>query len=175
MGGMLVIKPLKPDDGSLTADLLALFNEAYNSAPWGETTAENAATIAGMLREVDGWRGVVALDQERVVGVAQGSYGRILDGDLERLNAIAAASLTDPLFEFHQLVVSPSARGRRLGTRMHDELMAGLQYDAILETHPEAREALRLYRSRGWIEQGTLEVVPGANRTIMTLVSEKHR
>ena len=165
---MVSIEPMRPGDDRRVRDLQALFDEAYNPPPWGESSAENASTIAAMVRDAAGWRGFLALDGDRVLGVAQGSFGSVLLGDLQRLAPGVAASLSEPLFEFHQLVVSTSARGRGLGSRLHHRLLDGVVCDAILATHPDAEDARRLYRSRGWQEHGTLEVVPGFDRTIMT-------
>jgi|tagenome__1003787_1003787.scaffolds.fasta_scaffold20979245_3 GNAT superfamily N-acetyltransferase len=164
---------MRSQELELIPTLVELFNEVYGPPPWVETARENEAAVAELFHPADGRKAAVAIEGDHVIGVAQGSFGEVLKGDLRRVDAVAAESLREPLFEFHQLVVAAPARGRGIGAQLHDALMADLATDAILETHPSASAALGLYRARGWREHGVLEVIPGVERVVMTLAGPR--
>lgn len=90
---MFTIKSLTPDDDSLAADLLVLFKPGLQPGAVGRDhcrkRSDDRRHAAHSRR--------MARGRERMVGVAQGSLGRVLKGDLERSNPVTAASLTDAL------------------------------------------------------------------------------
>jgi ribosomal protein S18 acetylase RimI-like enzyme len=54
-------------------------------------------------------------------------------------------------FEFVELHVAPAFRRRGLGSRLHDEVLAGLDSPtAVLSTQCDNNAAIRLYERRGW-------------------------
>ena len=53
-------------------------------------------------------------------------------------------------FELVELAVRPNLRGRGIGTRLHDAVLAGLGAPAVLSTQVDNHPALALYRNRGW-------------------------
>ncbi len=58
--------------------------------------------------------------------------------------------LTDA-FELAELHVHPSAQGQRLGSRLHDELIHGVQHrTALLSVMHRSERARQLYSRRGW-------------------------
>lgn len=53
-------------------------------------------------------------------------------------------------FEVVELVVRPDLRGKGIGGRLHDALLAGIDDPALLSTQADNEPALTLYRGRGW-------------------------
>jgi ribosomal protein S18 acetylase RimI-like enzyme len=93
--------------------------------------------------------------RERLVGF---SYGYASQPGLWWREQIAAPLSADArsfwladAFEFAELHVHPSAQGRRLGSQLHDALVASNSHaTALLSVMHRSVVARRLYASRGW-------------------------
>lgn len=140
--------------------LLSVYRAAFALPPHNETEDDVLRFRDQLSRHVlrTGFRCVVARDSHTasIVGFAYGYtsapgqwWRDIVAPALEP--QIAEKWLTD-CFEFVELAVMPSAQGRGIGGRLHDQLLNGLPHlTAILSTFQEEAPALRLYLKRGWI------------------------
>lgn len=134
------------------ADLVALLDERYGPAPWHESPAENATQARHLVQAASAvdTAVAVALDGERLVGLAQGWPGALFAADLRAADPAAAQGWDPPVFELHQLLVAPSVAGSGIGGRLHDAVMDRVKGSALLLTHPDAEAAVALYERRGW-------------------------
>ena len=63
----------------------------------------------------------------------------------------AAEWLDSPHFEFTELAVAPAYQGRGVGTRLHDEVLAGLPHKrALLSALAENTRVVAYYEHRDW-------------------------
>jgi ribosomal protein S18 acetylase RimI-like enzyme len=63
----------------------------------------------------------------------------------------AAEWLDPPHFEFTELAVTPAYQNRGVGTRLHDEVLAGLPHErALLSALAENARVVAYYEHRGW-------------------------
>jgi ribosomal protein S18 acetylase RimI-like enzyme len=95
-------------------------------------------------------------DDGRIVGLAYGYT--CLPGQWWReqvaraLTPEAARRWLEDSFELAELAVVPAAQGQRLGSRLHDTLLASLsRRTAVLSTIQAETVAMQLYRKRGWL------------------------
>jgi GNAT superfamily N-acetyltransferase len=143
---------------------------AFAGPPWNEADGQAGRAVDQML--------ACARRRSFVLAVALAPEGPGLAGFAYGLPGWHPAILGGrppepadaPPFELCELAVRPSARGRGVGAALHDAILAvsgpRLRW---LTTHPAARPALGLYRSRGW---HTTRLVPsardGTTRLLMT-------
>jgi len=143
---------------------------AFAGPPWNETADQAGRAVDQMLSSARHGSFVLAIALAPTgPGLAGFAYGlpgwhpAVLGGYQPEPGCI-------PPFELCELAVRPSARGRGAGAALHDAILAvsGPQR-RWLATHPAARPALGLYRSRGW---HTARLVPstrdGTTRLLMT-------
>lgn len=102
-----------------------------------------------------GYRGVVAVEDDRVVGYAYGYTTRPGQYYHEALRAVLPSPVYvrwfDDCFEFVELGVVEEARGRGVGGRLHDALVEGLTHArSVLTTGIDNEVARRFYEDRGW-------------------------
>jgi ribosomal protein S18 acetylase RimI-like enzyme len=107
------------------------------------------------------FRLVVAEDDRSLVGFAYGYVGDRGQWWSDQVVAALPAPVADLWvgghFEFVELGVLESHRGRGIGARLHDELMSGTEHRrALLSTDDADTPARRLYASRGWVRLGHL-------------------
>ena len=105
--------------------------------------------------EREGFRCVVALRSDRMIGFAYGYTGERGQWWSDRVADLAPAEVADRWlgghFEFVELAVDPGEQGQGVGTALHDALLADLPHGrALLSTYRDDRPAPRLYRRRGW-------------------------
>ena len=128
-----------------------------------EDLAQWRETIFDRHRTREAYRLAVASDAKGPVGLAWGYIGQRgqfwPDRVLDRLGQIAEPWVGGHV-EFVELAVVPRARRRGVGGRLHDALLAELPArHALLGTSSDPDDpAVRLYRSRGWVHLGLLEV-----------------
>lgn len=102
-----------------------------------------------------GYRGFVAVEDGTVLGYAYGYTTEPGQYYHEALRAVLPAStyhgwLAD-CFELVELGVTPDARGRGIGSTLHDSLLTGLPHArSVLTTGVDNDAARRLYETRGW-------------------------
>ncbi|HWC23226.1 MAG TPA: GNAT family N-acetyltransferase [Flexivirga sp.] len=112
-------------------------------------------------RARDGYRLVVALDDERLLGFAwgfRGERGQYWPDLVARTLPDVGAEWVGGHFEFVELAVDPAARRQGIGRRLHDALLDGLTGRALLGTSADETDpAVRLYRSCGWRTLGLLD------------------
>jgi GNAT superfamily N-acetyltransferase len=150
-------------------DLVALLEQRYGPSPWHESTAENVAQARHLVESAAGGDTVtaIALDGDDLVGLAQGGPGSLFAADLRAADPDAARAWDPPVFELHQLLVSPSVAGSGIGGRLHDAVMGAVTGPALLLTHPDAEDALGLYERRAWVVLARTSFGPGYPRVIL--------
>jgi ribosomal protein S18 acetylase RimI-like enzyme len=138
------------DAGELETIYAAAFESASEAAAWrADTLPKHAAR--------EGFRLVGATDADRLVGFAYGYTGAAgqwwTDQVAARVSPAIKAEWVGGHFEFVELAVLPSHRGRGIGAALHDELLAGLPHRVALltATLDENDPARRLYRRKGWL------------------------
>jgi GNAT superfamily N-acetyltransferase len=155
-------------DGPATAriaeELRAIYLAALAQPPFGEGEEQAGAFAAELADEVEeaGFRCCVALAGAEPVGFAYGcpAYAdEPQDSWTRELVAAVGEEVAEQWiraqFAFIWTAVRPEWQGRGLGGRLHDELLGtATQARAWLVTYPFDCPAVRLYRSRGWIELG---------------------
>lgn len=118
-------------------------------------------------RRRDGYRLVVALDDDRVVGFSwgyRGERGQHWPDLVARTLPELPAEWVRDHFELVDLAVDPSVRRTGIGGALHDALLEGLTGRALLGSMlADDDPALRLYVSRGWSTLGHLD----DNRQVM--------
>ena len=104
-----------------------------------------------------GYRGFIAVDEERLVGFAYGYTG---DPGQYWYDKVWAAMTPEQRkawmelehFEFVELAVHPEYQRRGIGGRLHDLLLKGRPESiALLTVRADNSPALSLYRKRGWV------------------------
>ena len=133
-------------------EILRLYVAEYRLGP--EAARERAAI---MRRHLGRKRFVAffALEGDNLLGFAYGYAG----GPGEYWYDLVHRAMPPPMraewmgepFEFVELLVAPAARGRGIGGRLHDRLLAGRPEPvALLTVRADNAPALALYRARGW-------------------------
>jgi len=146
-----------PSLPAIRAPLVAIYRDVFAGPPYAETE-EDAARFADRLPRhaaIDGFRCAVARDDGRVVGFGYGYTTRPGQWwhDVVRagLDPAAAARWLTGAFELAQLAVLPAWRGRGVGGRLHDRLLAGCPSPTAVATMIERdNPAVAFYRRRGW-------------------------
>jgi ribosomal protein S18 acetylase RimI-like enzyme len=152
-----------PATAAVSDQLVAVYRAAMAAPPFFETEVETgwfAAELAGELDEA-GYRCWVGRDGDRVVGFAHGFptpevpaggwYGSLR----EAVGPDAAGHWLEGQFAVVWIAVHPDRRGRGLGRRLLERLLAGAGTErAWLVTHDLDTPARALYRSLGFRELG---------------------
>ena len=107
-----------------------------------------------------GYRLVLAREDERLIGFAwghTGQRGQYWSDFITRELGPSVDGWVGGHFEFVELAVIPSARGRGVGARLHDALLSNLDHPrALLATSDSPSDpAVLLYSSRGWVSLAT--------------------
>jgi hypothetical protein len=128
-------------------ELIAVAVAAFGAPPWQESPAHATGAVLRLLREsgCDDFAAVLGVRDGSACGFAYGLRSR----ELETL-AHARPSTSAP-FELRELALDVGLHGSRVGVALHDAMMDAVPVGPKwLITHPAARPALGLYRSRGW-------------------------
>ncbi len=139
----------------------AVFGEVADADEW-------RASVWDRHRSRAGFRLVTARDDERMLGFAWGYTGERGQYWSDFISREVGSSVDDWIgghFEFVELAVIPDARGRGIGRRLHDALVADLPHErALLSTSARSDDpAVRLYSSSGWVTLATY----GEDRQVM--------
>ena len=142
----------------LLPELVDVYRSAFTVPPYNEDEGAVARFRGEQLprhAEREGFRCVVAREDEQTLGFAYGYTGRRgqwwTDYVAERVPQELADEWLDGHFEFVELAVDPDHHGRGLGGALHDALLAGLPHTrALLSTWRDEVPARRLYLTRGW-------------------------
>lgn len=133
-------------------DVLSVWSAAFGPV---ENPEEWEASPWDRHRSRPGYRLVLAHDGDEKVGFAwgyTGERGQYWSDTILREAGPRIEGWVGGHFEFVELAVLPEARGRGVGGRLHDALLADLPHDrALLATSDSPDDpAVRLYLSRGW-------------------------
>ena len=139
-------------------ELVDVYRAAFTVAPYDEDEGAVARFRDEQLPRHagrEGFRCVVAREDEQIVGFAYGYTGRRgkwwTDYVAERVPQELADEWLDGHFEFVELAVDPGYQRRGIGGALHDALLAGLPHaHALISTWRDEVPARRLYLTRGW-------------------------
>lgn len=130
------------------ADLLNIAVAAFTAPPWNETRAQASAAAMRLIADSVERAGHLAFMAEAGEEPCGFTYA-VLARRLEAMAGHTARPATP--FELRELAVDPRYRGLGIGAALHDALItASPATPRYLLTHPGARPALALYRTRGW-------------------------
>lgn len=109
----------------------------------------------------DGYRLAVACENDSIIGFAWGYVGQRgqywSDLAWDALPGDVASQWIGGHFEFVELAVLPTHRGRGLGQELHDRLLDDVRRRCLLSTSDDQDDpAVRLYLRSGWQRVGTL-------------------
>ena len=160
--------------GGLAAALAQVATAAFAGPPWNEPAAQARRAVDRMLIDASSHGAFVLALAFTGAGpdLAGFAYG-LPRWHLPTLAGQLPARPGHPPFEFCELAVRPAARGRGAGAALHQAILttSGPQ-PRWLATHPAARPALALYRTRGW---RTTRLIPGPDRgSIRLLMTRPH-
>jgi ribosomal protein S18 acetylase RimI-like enzyme len=178
----------KPPNPQIPAEIVRLTAAALNEArdamqevyaatftrpPYCETTGDVArfSTMLSQHARREGFCCFVARQEDdgRIVGMAYGytcQSGQWWREQVARaLTPAAAGRWLHDTFELAELAVIPEAQGQRLGSRLHDSLLASVSgRTAVLSTIQAETIAMRLYRKRGWLPLCSDFTFPNSSR-----------
>lgn len=126
--------------------------------PKGTASHRQPMWLAHMLR--DGWRNVVAVDDEgSLIGLAYGYRGQAGQWWHEQVRKGLVDAGADPrgwlsdYFELTELHVRPSSQGHNVGEQLLRRLLHGVDQPLVLLSTPEGpNRAWRLYRRVGFAD-----------------------
>lgn len=149
----------------LDPEILDVWTAAFGDV---EDAEEWRTSVWDRHRSRAGFRLVTARDGERMLGFAWGDTGERGQYWSDFISREVGSSVDEWIgghFEFVELAVMPDARGRGIGRRLHDALLADLPHErALLSTSARVDDpAVRLYASSGWASLATY----GENRQVM--------
>jgi ribosomal protein S18 acetylase RimI-like enzyme len=157
--------------GARVEEVLDVYAEAME-VPRDSARSRRSIIAAHLQR--GGLRAVVALDGERMVGVAYGYQGRPgqwwHDQVQEALTPQQAQEWLDGAFEVCELHVRPALHGTGIGRDLLAALLAGLDCRTAVLTTPDVEtRARRFYRDGGWVDLRRDLRFPGDPRTFAVL------
>ena len=152
-------------------EVLSVYAEAME-VPRAAALTRRSIIAAHLQRE--GLRAVVALDGERMVGVAYGYRGEPgqwwHDQVRDALTPLQAQEWLDGAFEVCELHVRPALHGTGLGRRLLAALLADVPSRTAILTTPDAEtRARRFYRAGGWVDLRRELRFPGDPRVFAVL------
>ena len=158
---------------ALADEVTGLAAAAFGAPPWNERPAHARQLTSRML--ADAGHPVFTLAfafSGRGPALAGFGYGVPRWPWLDAAAAGLARGDAEP-FEFCELAVLPSARGRGAGRALHDAVIdASGPRQRWLVTHPAARPAVSLYRAGGW--HATHQFAGRADGTARLLMTRGH-
>ncbi len=155
-----------------------VYYEAFAGPPYNRKEYVADSFASSLVRHLTwpGFRFAAAMDEaaREVVGFAYGHT--TMPGqwwhDLVALTLGRQRSaywLSD-CFELVEFAVTPAFQGQRLGSALHDWLLAGLPHRAaVLSTMQTETVALQLYRRRGWQELLKEYYFPGGSQPFLIM------
>lgn len=140
--------------------IASIYQEAFAVPPYNESLGEALAFEGRLPYHIKrkGFKAVIArlTGEQRVIGFAYGYAGKSgtwwFDIVRQALEPTLACRWMANCFEFCELAVLPAYQGQGWGGALHDRLLEGLSYQAVLLSTPKVKtNALQLYRKRGWV------------------------
>jgi ribosomal protein S18 acetylase RimI-like enzyme len=171
---------------NVRGQIVGVYQTAFGEPPYFRTAADAYNFSESIPRHVNrrGFRAVAALHNPTglVIGFA---YGYISLPGQWWYDVVSRALSPEVVevwihgsYELVELAVRPEHQGHRLGSALHDELLAqATQPRAVLSTMQTDTVALKLYRRRGWVPLIENFQFPGVSRVyqIMGLDLLAHR
>jgi GNAT superfamily N-acetyltransferase len=133
--------------------IIAAYRDTFTLPPYneGEEDIDSFSEKLGRHSARDGFRFVAAYGGRKIVGFDGGEDGWTRSIIARLLSENEVEEWLSDCFEFVDFAVSPEARGRGIGGKLHDELLSGLpHHTSALFAIEEAEAAMGLYRKRRW-------------------------
>ncbi|MPZ68637.1 MAG: GNAT family N-acetyltransferase [Actinobacteria bacterium] len=156
---MVIARLSAEETARIRAELVKVYREAWSTTKYALTRHQirDFASVFDMHLGRDDFRAVTARDDPDgpMLGFAYGYTSApggwwretVIDGLPKEATEVWFADS----YEFVELAVIESARGRGLGGALHDALLEGIERKtSVLSTQCGNAAALALYRARGW-------------------------
>jgi ribosomal protein S18 acetylase RimI-like enzyme len=152
-------------------EVLEVYAEAMEVSP---ASARSRRGILAAHLQRDGLRAFLALDGDRMVGVAYGYRGAPGQWWHDQVSAALTAEQSQEwlssAFEVCELHVRPELHGTGLGRTLLSALLTGIDTrTAVLTTPDEDTRARRFYRAGGWVDLRRDLRFPGDPRVFAVL------
>lgn len=159
-GSTFSIRFLSPDDlrrGSSSDELRDVYIDAFTEPPYNEPASAGASFIERVQSEIDrpDWTLLVAEQNQRISGFAYGYVTEPGQWWHDRVSAWLEPELVQRWltrsFVLVEFAVERAARGKGVGSRLHDGLLESLSHPTMVTmTHEHENHAVAFYRQRGW-------------------------
>lgn len=159
-GAVFLVRSLSPGDlrrGSSSVEIQDVYIDAFTEPPYNEPASAGASFVERLQGETDrpGWTLLVAEQNGRIAGFAYGYVTEPGQWWHDRVTAGLEPELVrrwfTESFVLVEFAVKRAARGKGLGSRLHDCLLdSQSQPTMVTMTHEHENDALAFYRQRGW-------------------------
>lgn len=157
---LVSVRSLSTDDlqvGSAAAGIREVYADAFTGPPHNEPENAAASFVERLESESNraGWKLLVAEQHGEISGFVYGYvtrpgqwwHDRVISG----LEPELVQHWFSDSFVLVEFAVKRSARGKGVGTRLHDAVLDSLpQRTAVAMTHENDNPAVGFYRARGW-------------------------
>ena len=166
-----VVEVTRTQFAARSEEVLEVYAEAMEVSP---AAARSRRGILAAHLQREGLRALVALDGDRMVGVAYGYRGEPgqwwHDQVSGALTAQQSQEWLSSAFEVCELHVRPELHGTGLGRRLLDALLTDVGTRTAVLTTPDAdTRARRFYRAGGWVDLRRDLRFPGDPRVFAVL------
>ena len=166
-----VVEVTRTQFAACTEEVLEVYAEAMEVSP---AAARSRRGILAAHLQREGLRALVAVDGQRMVGVAYGYRGAPGQWWHDQVSAALTARQSQEwlssAFEVCELHVRPELHGTGLGRRLLDALLTDVGTRTAVLTTPDAdTRARRFYRAGGWVDLRRELRFPGDPRVFAVL------